>query len=678
MPKRWILVAVVTAFCVCFTPVPAHAAYIDPATTSFLIQILSGVLITLSVAISVFFRKIQLFFITLSARLSSFWVRVFTTSGRQAWKDQKAREAKEKVEHPSGRGERADHDLSVSKWAFLWGDRRVWWVRLGLGAMVALSMSMVLLLFPVLDLYANNSSTLPFSVNELFPRTMILFVSMTIIVMVVLFLLRGRVFDLALSGVMGVALAGWLQMNFMNPDFGTFMGDAILWHKYKTATLTNILAWIAILVGVILIRVIHKKLWTFLICGLAMFLTLGNVFSLVNSYSKPLPSAPSQKEAYLSYENAFSLSSTHNEIVFLIDRFDLGLIDQIRESTPDFFDPLTGFVEFQQNMSSYSNTHPAVVSMLTGQHYLHEIPWKEYKTNAWNSAEDLRNLKDAGYSINIFTEAVSLYTSPSDVEGLVDNLTASTAVLQENVMMTGMVKLAAFVTLPVVAKPSFWIYSTEFADVYEKSGDDPYVIDDAAFYSRLKEQDLSIRGTQPQFNFIHFHGSHAPYVIDAKAQPSSKGTDQVTQTKGVFHIIFDYLDRMKKLGIYEDSTIIITGDHGNPLSNDTRQLTYPKLTGLFAKPRGAADIPPTVSLAPTSDVNFLPTLVTQAHVDPADHTLLSYFNPNLNPLEPRYYNEYRPKWTEEPAVIIRCEVIGDARKWTNWRIFETIKAAHKH
>ena len=47
-------------FCQCFA-VTAHA-YVDPATTAMLTQIVSGIIISLGVVIGVFRRKIMLFF----------------------------------------------------------------------------------------------------------------------------------------------------------------------------------------------------------------------------------------------------------------------------------------------------------------------------------------------------------------------------------------------------------------------------------------------------------------------------------------------------------------------------------------------------------------------------------------------------------------------------------------
>jgi len=48
----------------------------------------------------------------------------------------------------------------------------------------------------------------------------------------------------------------------------------------------------------------------------------------------------------------------------------------------------------------------------------------------------------------------------------------------------------------------------------------------------------------------------------------------------VFHIVYEYLDQLKQLGMYENSTIIIFGDHG-ARKNDTKPLEHAIVTAPF-------------------------------------------------------------------------------------------------
>ena len=63
------LVVLYFALCFCFLFSVSASAYVDPATTSMLVQIIAGVFISLGVAFGIFRTKIILFFNNLKMKL---------------------------------------------------------------------------------------------------------------------------------------------------------------------------------------------------------------------------------------------------------------------------------------------------------------------------------------------------------------------------------------------------------------------------------------------------------------------------------------------------------------------------------------------------------------------------------------------------------------------------------
>jgi hypothetical protein len=61
---------------ICFST-PVHA-YIDPATTTYIIQIVTALIITLGVTIGVFFTRVRLSIVELYVRFSEFFIRLFS------------------------------------------------------------------------------------------------------------------------------------------------------------------------------------------------------------------------------------------------------------------------------------------------------------------------------------------------------------------------------------------------------------------------------------------------------------------------------------------------------------------------------------------------------------------------------------------------------------------------
>ena len=121
---------------------------------------------------------------------------------------------------------------------------------------------------------------------------------------------------------------------------------------------------------------------------------------------------------------------------------------------------------------------------------------------------------------------------------------------------------------------------------------------------------------------------------------------------------------MKDLGIYDDATIIITGDHGKSTDFDTP--IKPITTGLFVKPKGSSGTPLAISSAPVSHANFQGTVAEAAGITsgefgpsvfqvPEDADIVRQF------LFRRDEPDYSASYLEE------FEIRGDSRDFANWR-----------
>lgn len=78
------------------------------------------------------------------------------------------------------------------------------------------------------------------------------------------------------------------------------------------------------------------------------------------------------------------------------------------------------------------------------------------------------------------------------------------------------------------------------------------------------------------------------YGESAKFDSYMQGLYQ--QTAGDLNMITEYIGQLKKLGIYDDTTIIITADHG--ITGTLEELDYERMPSLFIKPAGTDDTEP--------------------------------------------------------------------------------------
>ena len=75
-------------------------------------------------------------------------------------------------------------------------------------------------------------------------------------------------------------------------------------------------------------------------------------------------------------------------------------------------------------------------------------------------------------------------------------------------------------------------------------------------------------------------------------------------------ITYDYLNELKRQGLYENATIIITTDHGNSGGGQTLDLPH-RTAGplMLVKPQGNYGTPLKVSDAPVSQRELQPTVL---------------------------------------------------------------------
>ena len=152
----------------------------------------------------------------------------------------------------------------------------------------------------------------------------------------------------------------------------------------------------------------------------------------------------------------------------------------------------------------------------------------------------------------------------------------------------------------------------------------------------------------------------------------AEGNTTVTdQTRGSFANLKRIFNRMKELGIYEDATIIITGDHGNPIS-DRKPIQVATRIGLFYKPSGSAGTPFATSAAPVSTDNIPATIMKALGAD------YSAYGAALDEVAEdaditRYtYKSVIGEKTGREVGLYTYTVTGDAADFDNWKIIDHI------
>ncbi len=541
-------------------------------------------------------------------------------------------------------------------WKDLWHDERRFLSRLGPALLIGAALAMTWCVFGPLDVTVRNATSLPFSYHDMLWPCLLGALLCTVTVGVGLGLLRGRVYDLFLSLAAGFLLASYLQGTFLNLPLGKLDGTAIAWGEHVMHTLANTALWCVLVSLPRLIWALYRKAWKKSLVFLAVLIMGMQSAALVELFLAPRD-VNIQRDEYLSAVGLYEVSDKQNVLVFLLDRLDNAYIDQVRKKDTGFFDRLDGFTYYPDNISEYNGTFPSLPCMLTGAPYRFDQPAARYFASAWEKAQLLPALREAGYATKVYTGEWYAYSDIWQLHDQVDNISAGRLAPNKTKILKYTMLLTGYRYLPHALKATFWLSTSDFDKLVQvNAGDPPYVVDDYAFYQGLMQSGLSVQGQRKNFALYHLNGCHPPIQLTEDIRQVDASTVRA-QTMGCFNIVYAYLDQLKALNLYKDATIIITGDHGIASGTET--------TGLFVKPAGSDDVPLVISHAPQSAAYFQATLLNAAGCAvPAQSP--TYADIAADATEPRtIFCRVEDAAGQEECV--QYEVVGDAQNKANWR-----------
>ena len=571
------------------------------------------------------------------------------------------------------------------KW--FWKDDRSFKKRFFTAFFVNVSFAFFLLFFTPAEMFIGNISDFGFPFGSMALIMGIASVIYVILATAIMILLKGKVFDAVVTFVFSFTIASYLQGNFMNANFGYLNGQPIEWQEHAKLALFNLAVWAVIMLIPYIVRCFSQNVWSKVLQYGSAFLVVIQAVALV-SLLLTADFSVGQGERFISRDGLYSVGDENNVIVFIVDYFDNEYADMIEKEDSEFFTRLHGFTRFTNCTSVYRNTLPSVPYLLTATEWdPMESLWL-YPQYSFEKSSFLSDISELNSNVNVYVK--SSYIGEAGYE-YINNVSEEKPNLDYIGVFRAMENCTLYRTMPIIAKPSFWFYTDDLTEMAinesaETLSGTPYDYDDAKFYSGLKEYGLSVVESDDydsNFTFIHMFGIHFPYSIDENGELSSNASDR-SQGKGVFHIIFDYLDRLNELGLYEDSTIIIMADHGVGVFNEEEVgnaadegyayfgKTYEVYENfaptpvLFVKPAGKGSSDPyTLSTAPVSHTDFHATVIEALGGDGSKYGR-TFFDVDEN--EERTRNFYFRQTVEGTSLERGFEyaIDGWSRDVNNW------------
>ncbi len=543
-------------------------------------------------------------------------------------------------------------------------------------------------IFGPYEIFVNNQKEFSFAAEDFMGYAALIAVFLFALIAAVLLMLRGKAFRVGFSLVVWLSVMAFLQGNFLNFGMDSLASDGLGGGPAFWAVIVDALIWILVGFSVVTaaLRMRDRQLF-FSLCAIALVTVI--VVQLINlgisalvggggNDGMPDPEDESYKSvnAVLSHEGMFEVSDKGNVIVIVLDRFDVKFYEQLTAADPAFFAPLDGFTYYNNNMSLYSRTYPSITYMLTGQEQDFSVDAETYFRTAYRGSHFFDDLKQNGYDIRLYTEYYYAYRNANVLFGIADNVVAFTDYRINDVwgLTANMIALSAYRYVPTAFKGAITVSSGDFGKFISYGDEDAedaiprYVTDDAATYQRFREQGVSVSADENKdFTFLHLNGCHNPFTMDENGNRVENGKS-LPAIRGVFKMLFEYFDQLREKGLYEDATIIITGDHAAS-DSDKIDLIGEKVTALFVKPSGSSGTPIAYSSAPVSQANLLAEIVKSSGLETEHDYGLAFSDvPENAELDRKYCFE---KTLEDGThQIVEYRVTGDANDFSCWEIAE--------
>lgn len=572
------------------------------------------------------------------------------------------------------------HDIQQSfsnKVHALWQDDREYTQRVMMAIAPVFALCYTIIFFGPIELTAFSYESLAFGFMDVIGIMAVVSIVCFLLIIFTIAILRGKLFNYLLTGMIAITICGYLQGNFLNGELGALTGDAISWQMQKGSMFINMLVWFVLLTIPYLILYFNRSVWKKFMLAASIIICLMQtvaLFSIIFNYSSK--TAYGSEGSFLSNKDLVTYSKTSNTFVFLLDRMDYDYIEEIMQQNPDFFDQLDGFTSYSNAIAENARTRPAANYMFTNDdRNLFKTPPEEYLENAWdaNGHNLLKDLSQADYQVNLYSEISNLFGQAASMGQYVSNISTEKPRVDATHVVEKLLTLSTYRYSPTFMKPFFWTYTDEInqgAFIKDDAQKTVYEVDETKFAKEINQFHLD---DQKYFKLYHFNGSHTPYTLDEQGKKSNTTTDAVTQTKGSFHILFEAFAKMKELGIYKDASILIVADHGAPVS-DYSPLQKATRIGLFYKPKGSEGTALKQSQAPVSHKNLPATMIRDSGLDyraygiPLDEV-------QEDAAIPRYFYKAVMSEGREKDLYI-YEIQGNAADFNNWVMIKQEEIAY--
>ncbi|MCQ2081318.1 MAG: sulfatase-like hydrolase/transferase [Lachnospiraceae bacterium] len=487
--------------------------------------------------------------------------------------------------------------------------------KIGIAFLPCLLLSFMVLWFGPSEIFFSNVSQFEFKYGEFVWLSVGLMVAISLVVSLIMSLLPKKVYYVLTSLIFSIGVLGYIQVMFLNQNLDLLGQNPDGYSASVGLLIINTIIWLAVIGLFVFLGIKKSELVAKISMAGSIILILMQGAGLVSlilgageeAYKRP------ENSWFLSGEEQMVVSSNENVIVIVLDYFSNEYLDATLEKYPDAIDFLHDFTYYNNDDCTYFGTFPSMLHMLTGAHVDNTVAINEWTKSVLEDS-NYKGIFDTmhkkGYKVNVFTPSSDIYRANNDItilNGLFDNMANSATIVEVNqsLLIKTVSKMSSYRMAPEILKNLFYTTVSEYEDIVTDVNASR-AHNNYDFLDRLNTEGVNTKSDSKYFIIQHLMGDHDRATNADGTHNESEDASLEDNSKGCMVIVEEYLEQLKANGAYDNSTIIITSDHGSP--TEPQVIFFMKMADETHDEMKTTD-------APISHCDLLPTIIDAMGAD---------------------------------------------------------------
>ena len=563
--RKWCLYGVLY-FTAVFALVPGMAsAYIDPSVTTYAIQAIAGVAVAAGA-----------FFATYGRRMKKSWMRTLDMDENE----NRTREERLEVTREDLKEKLEARRRNPAEGRTLSGEqgkaRKNLKGRIITSLLCGLAAALTVVLRPILSFYLSNESEFWFTLGEVILQTLAFSAAAAGAVFLVHFLLpgRGRInlrllfAACAAAGCLGV----FVQNHFLTSYLPVLTGDPLDWSRYAGWGTASLALWGGLFL-VFIGGTIWKPRWfKGIIYGcFALLICMETVAGGVDLLTTPREGG--KATAYFSTEHMNESSREGNVVVIVADTFEASFMTEMLEEYPEVREMLPE-ITFYDNVTGISSlTYFSYPTFLGDMESPMGCDEKQGIAMALREGTLIDRIRNNGWDVAYYSDYDPVPELKDRILNYGDGRVVPTGRATWNLVLH-LWKGSLFQSAPHPLKKYFEVspnaYELIKTQLAHAGGIDCFVAgNDQHVYQAWKDEgSVTAVDGKPRYDLFQLWGVHAPCELEEDFSEVvfddsvSFQTRRLKAARAMMLLLRTYLDRLKEAGTYDQTTVIMTADHG--------------------------------------------------------------------------------------------------------------------